>query len=98
MNHNPNAQVGSSGELPSGRVEAIFDAALQLSPEKREAYLDQACGNDSILRGRIEALLKSHHDSGEFMDPPVPVPGKTIVLSIPTEKPGDKIGRYKLLQ
>ncbi|HEX4350084.1 MAG TPA: serine/threonine-protein kinase, partial [Verrucomicrobiae bacterium] len=84
----------------SNREEAIFDAALQLPPEQRAEHIRQACGNDEELRQRVEALLAAHERAGAFMAEPVASsPKPTIVLSFPvTEKAGDKIGRYKLLQ
>jgi eukaryotic-like serine/threonine-protein kinase len=82
------------------RVEAIFDAALQLPPGQRGEYLRQACAGDDALRQQVEDLLKAHEQAGGFMEAPAASANRpTIVLSIPlTEKPGDKIGRYKLLQ
>jgi hypothetical protein len=35
------------------REAAIFDASMELPPELRAAYLDQACGGDAALRQRI---------------------------------------------
>jgi len=36
----------------------IHDKALSIiDPESRREYLDQACGGDSLLRGRVEAML-----------------------------------------
>ncbi len=80
------------------RLEAIFSEALAKStPGERVAFLDQACGSDMELRGRIESLLASHEDAGSFMVPPDP--DRTIESHIPIhEKPGSKIGRYKLLE
>ncbi len=39
------------------QVEQIFQAALELEPAARAAYLAQACGHDAALRQEIEALL-----------------------------------------
>lgn len=80
--------------------EAIFDAASHLPPDQRDAYLRQACAADPALRQRVQALLRAHDHAGVFMgEPAAPAPRPTIVLSLPlTEKSGDKIGRYKLLQ
>src|SRR5947207_4174534 len=86
------------------REEQIFEAALQFpTPEQRVAYLKGACGNDEILRQRVEALVKAHQHAGGFLDqPPAVTPAKTLVVTTTmlavTEKPGDRIGRYKLLQ
>jgi serine/threonine protein kinase/Flp pilus assembly protein TadD len=84
---------------PANREEAIFSGALQLPASDRAAYLRQACGANVQLRQRVETLLRSHTQAGGFLEEaPAPAPGKTVVVSPPTEKPGDKIGRYKLLQ
>jgi WD40 repeat protein/serine/threonine protein kinase len=84
--------------------EQIFAEALrQLTPEAREAYLKQACGSDEPLRRRIEALLHAHDDAGKFLDqPPAAASAGTLLITtamLPVaEKPGDRIGHYKLLQ
>ena len=82
------------------REAAIFDAAMDLPPEQRAAYLDQACGDDAALRQRMESLLKAGESQCEFLDPPTdPALRPTPQITVPfTEKPGDRIGRYKLLQ
>jgi WD40 repeat protein/serine/threonine protein kinase len=95
----------------SNREESIFDAAVQLPiPADRAAYLRDACGEDAALRHRIEELLRAHDQAGAFLEPPVvtadaelasmpanAVAGHTTIVMV-TEKAGDKIGRYKLLQ
>jgi serine/threonine protein kinase len=82
------------------REAALFDAAMDLPPEQRAAYLDQACGDDAALRQRIESLLKASESQCEFLDSPRDLErGPTPQLTVPpSEKPGDRIGRYKLLQ
>jgi serine/threonine protein kinase len=83
----------------SSREEEIFEAASKLPAEQRAAYLQTACGDDAALRARIEGLLKAHDEAVDFMEEPAGPARKTIVLTLPPdEKPGDKIGRYKLLQ
>ena len=82
--------------------EEIFEGALRLStPEERAAYLDQTCGGNEQLRQSVEVLLKAHEQAGPFLQqPPAALSAKTFVISAEaapvTEKPGDKIGRYKL--
>ncbi len=82
------------------REETIFASLLALPPSARGAYLDEACACDAELRGRVEELLRLHEGAGAFMETPVaPDPGETVQLNAPlSEKPGDKIGRYKLLE
>ncbi len=39
------------------RIEQLFQAALELEPAKRAAFLAQACGNDEALRHEVDSLL-----------------------------------------
>ncbi len=87
-------------ELPNSEV-AILNAVLELPAGHRAAYLDQACAGDSALRQQVEALLQAHDQAEGFLEaPPAGLDFQRIVqVNIPpTEKTGDKIGRYKLLQ
>ncbi len=89
---------------PQDREEIIFEAALQLPPEQRAAYLDKICGNDLELRKRIELLLKSHAEASEdFLQQAHRSIGPNKTMVIPAfvsteEKLGSMIGRYKLLE
>jgi len=75
-----------------------------LSPADRPTYLARACADDLQLRRRVEALLRAH-DAPEGFLPEQPgasplgdaIPA-TLLAGLPTEQPGDRIGRYKLLQ
>ncbi len=49
----------------------IFSAALDCpSAPERDAYLNQACADSSALRERVEALLRAHHRSVNFLGKP----------------------------
>ncbi len=79
------------------RERQIFLAALQVTaPTARIALLDRECGDDAALRARILALLEEEQTVGDFLE--TPAIGGTGLMSAATEKPGDRIGRYKLLQ
>jgi len=99
MNEPPNPEV------------AIFAAVLELPADQRSEFLDEACAGDASLRQQVEALLRVHEDAGDFFeklasvaqpsaaDGAMPGPTGTIrIPAIPSEKAGDRIGRYKLLQ
>src|SRR5262249_39776558 len=76
----------------------VFEAALQLPVDQRPGYLEKACGKDADLRRRVEDLLGAAERAGGFMRQPA-VPEPTVIFRpAPTEKPGDTIGRYKLLE
>lgn len=60
-----------SDEQNSPGLEDIFHRAVELpSSEERTAYLDQACGDDAVLRSRVEALLRHDADAGSFLEKP----------------------------
>ncbi len=80
-------------------IEAIYNAALKKGSEvERSAYLDAVCGDDSVLRARVEALLKAHEEAGDFLEVPALDPNTTLDKPPMIEGPGTMIGRYKLLE
>jgi eukaryotic-like serine/threonine-protein kinase len=87
---------------PTEREIELFNAALELPAADRVAYLDQVCAGDAALRQRVEELLQAGEAAGAFLENPAAVPpgagGTVRVQPVPAEKPGDRIGRYKLLQ
>jgi hypothetical protein len=80
---------------PAQRAEELFAGAMKIADaEARREYLDRACGGDTALRMEVESLLRAHVAAGDFL-------GRTVVLpqlEVVTEKPGTRIGRYKLLE
>src|SRR6478736_170415 len=88
---------------PTSREQTLFTEALQCAtPEARAACLDGGCGTDTALRQRIEALLRAAESADDFFEqPPTGLAagdGSPSVVTGLSEKPGDRIGRYKLLQ
>src|SRR5277367_507254 len=74
----------------------LFTEAVQLPVEQRSAFLVTACGGNAELRANVEALLQAHVESGEFLElAPEEIKAQA---GVPGEKPGDYVGRYKLLQ
>ena len=49
------------------KIRFAFHAAIDLPPEKRGLYLDQACP-DAALRQEVESLLKAHREAGDRLD------------------------------
>src|SRR3989449_1592792 len=89
--------------MNSSREEALFTLAVEKPAAERAAFLDRECSGDVELRQRVESLLQAHERSGEFLNrPPAEQPAKTFVITTSmiavTEKAGDRIGRYKVLQ
>jgi eukaryotic-like serine/threonine-protein kinase len=83
---------------PDRDVE-VFTETLLLPAGQRAAYLDRACGGDAELRQKVEALLRGHDDVGDFLEhSPHETTAQGKLGSPIGEKPGDRVGRYKLLQ
>jgi serine/threonine protein kinase len=85
-------------DAPSRDV-AVFAEAIQLPVGARNAYLDLACGSDLELRQKVEALLKGYDVAGDFLEhSPRQAAAESRAIVGVSEKTGDRIGRYKLLQ
>jgi serine/threonine protein kinase/Tfp pilus assembly protein PilF len=80
------------------RDVVLFADALQLPFSERLAFLERACGDDTNLRQRVEGLLRSHDSAGDFLEKPPPDTLESGPQASIGEKPGDRIGRYKLLE
>src|SRR5262245_52695716 len=79
----------------SQKAQSIFLEAIALVPDERADFLDRACSGDTVLRSRIEQLLRSHEELGTFHDQP----RLDVTINRPVaEIAGDTIGPYKLLQ
>ena len=76
----------------------IFKAAVKLPPDRRAAYLDQACGSDAELRAEIESLLHAHDATCGFLEDLPAGPDPTEDYQPIAERPGTVIGPYKLME
>jgi serine/threonine protein kinase len=87
---------------PPDRELAIFSEARRLPAGQRAACLDHACAGDAALRQRVEELLQAGDAAGDFLENPAAAPaaqsGTVPPPVVPSEKLGECIGRYKLLQ
>ncbi len=89
----------SPGQVPASARDVFLDA-LEIAPESRAAFVSAACGGNVALRAEVEELLREHEGTGGFLEAPalndsaLRSAGALALM----EKPGDCIGRYKLLQ
>ncbi|MDA8745511.1 serine/threonine protein kinase [Rubripirellula amarantea] len=83
---------------------AIFLQAIEEENlDDRSAYLDDACGDDVVLRASVESLLKAHEGPAKLLDQPIGR-GQGIVgmaateVVEPIEHIGMKLGPYRLME
>ncbi len=84
------------------RIEAIFDAALELEPAAREEYLKEACCGDRALRRELDALLAAAASPGPLDHELGELAGKLGVWSkdaSPAAGPflGKRVGSWRIL-
>jgi len=90
--------IGKMNGAPDADI-AVFTKALHLPPEERNHYLSETCKGNAEFRSRVEALLQAYEQAGDFLGRPAAGrPPRAAQVLAPGEKPGDRIGRYKLLQ
>ncbi len=78
-------------------AERIFLSALDnYPPGERESYLQEVCGADPKLLGRVKELLDAHSAANSLIEGLPAV--ATLDLSSHAERPGMPIGPYKLLE
>src|SRR4051794_33997966 len=51
-------------------VEQLYHAALELEPEKRDAFLREACGGDQDLIGEVASLIQHEEKARGFIEAP----------------------------
>ena len=72
--------------LDHARITDLYHRALEHAPEKRAAFLEQACDGDETLRAEVESLLQ--YDAQSFLESP---PAAT---SAPIQMTGQRLGPY----
>ena len=71
------------------RIEQLYEQALNLPPDQRKAFLDDACPNETE-RERVIAMIEAHErDSGFLSVPAILV--ATQVSANPASRAGERI-------
>ncbi len=77
------------------RLQELFEQALELPVEERQAFLDAACGDDEELRADIEVLLRADERNSELSDQP---PDLGVVVDSDMQLIGTTIGGWRLIE
>ncbi len=82
------------------RVDAVFDAVLDLPATEQAAYIDRACAGDAELRNEVLQLLRAHYRTGSFLDSPAAhlTPLLFAAGAATGEAPLDRIGPFRVVR
>lgn len=80
------------------RIDAVLQAALDLSASDRAPFLDAECGDDVDLRREVESLLSADRRASSFIETPAVEAAPGLVVESARELPdGILVAGYRLL-
>ena len=76
----------------------LYHAVLEMGPEARAAFLDEACGADDELRREAESLLRAHDRVGDyFAAPALDVAARLLAARQNLSLAGQDLSHYRVL-
>ena len=83
------------------QLKQLFNAALELPPPDREAFLKVNCANDDELNSEVSALLTAHDSAGNFIQQPALIDVGLVTIDEHEHSAaiaGQQIGTYKVIR
>lgn len=83
------------------RIRALFNEALERTPEERGAFLDEACEGDPELRGAVVRFLAADGEAEALVDRSLEEVALPLLTAedrqgTPALPPGTQVGRYRI--
>ncbi|HET7469474.1 MAG TPA: serine/threonine-protein kinase [Gemmatimonadales bacterium] len=81
------------------RIDAVFDALLDLPPDEQMGYLHRAAGDDPELHEEVLRLLHAHRRAEGFLDAPSPPLARALLEApgpLATGQVPDRIGPWRI--
>jgi serine/threonine protein kinase/Tol biopolymer transport system component len=76
------------------QIRQVCHSALELAPDKRKAYLKEACAGDKSILKEVESLLAQQSEVGGVFDSPaLDVAARVLAGEKESESPPDLVGR-----
>src|SRR5687767_1328639 len=75
------------------KIEQVFDAALQRTPEDRASFLQQICAGDEALYSDVKSLLASYGNDDSFFEDSA----SALAAEMFGDMVGETIGPYEVL-
>jgi serine/threonine protein kinase/Tol biopolymer transport system component len=80
------------------RIGDLYHAALELKPEYRADFIEQACFGDAELRREVESLLASHERASDFFSAPALAVAAGLLAETQLDSlVGQTISHYRIL-
>lgn len=86
------------------QISALLDNVLEVPPEERAAYLDEACADDPELRREVEAFLDAEANAPDFLEGEAAhhasafMPDVSSSTSPDPLSPGQQLGAYRVAE
>ena len=78
------------------RVDALFNAALDLPAGERYAYLERECTGDSELLMEVRAMVDADGDPGATIDKAMVAGAEAWAIATEEQAIGTRMGRYRI--
>jgi serine/threonine protein kinase/Tol biopolymer transport system component len=80
------------------RVDEIFQAAIELKPEERPAFVERTCAGDEELQREVESLITADEQGLSFVDEPAfQVAASLLTTGEPQLAEGQSISHYEII-
>jgi eukaryotic-like serine/threonine-protein kinase len=80
------------------QIGQIYHTALEMEPDARAAFLDEACGSDDELRREVESLLPAREQAGSYLGAPaLEVAAELIANQKIPSLAGHRLSHYQVL-
>jgi eukaryotic-like serine/threonine-protein kinase len=84
--------------IPWEQVRDVVDAVLDLPPEARAPYLDQACAEPTVRR-YVESLIFSYEQAGRFLDEgAAAIQAEMLTETDAEDWKGRRLGAYQVIE
>ena len=84
--------------IPWDQVREVVDAVLELPPDQRSPYLDQACPQPGVRR-YVESLVLSYEQAGRFLDEPALANHAEVLAQSEADSwKGRRVGPYQVTE
>ncbi len=80
------------------KIKSVFDAALDIDPAKRSAYVSAACVDDPGLLAEVNTLLNSFENAESFIEEPAASEFASLIIESKTLKTGQRFAHYEILR